>query len=519
MASRAGAIRPGATVLALAVAGLILAPTLALVPAGVALAPGDWGALRFSLLQAALSALASGLLAVPLARALARRRFPLRGLVLTLLGAPFLMPVVVAVIGLLTVWGRSGWLNAGLAALGLPGFTIYGLQGVVLAHVFLNLPLATRMLLLGWQSVPAERFRLAQTLGLPPRALFRHLELPLLVEHLPGTILTVFLICLNSFVIGLTMGGGPRATMLELAIYQAIRFDFDLGHAATLALLQFATCAAAVALTARLARPAALGAGLGAGLGRLSGIPAPAGWRRALDASAIALALAFLILPIAAVLAAGLPGLTTLPATVWASALRSLLLALGAGALATLTATTLALAAAAQAPFARAFDLAATMPLAASSLVIGTGAFLILRPWVAPETAALPVTLIANAALALPFAFRLILPHARQIQADYGRLAAALGLTGRARLRWLDLPRLARPLGLSIGLASALAMGDLGVIALFAGDRSTTLPLMVQRLAGAYRMDQAAAASVLLILLSFALYAGFDAWGRARAAA
>ena len=72
-------------------------------------------------------------------------------------GAPFLMPVVVAVLGLLTVWGRSGWVNAGFAALGLPGFSVYGLRGVVLAHVFLNLPLATRMLLIGWQAIPAVR--------------------------------------------------------------------------------------------------------------------------------------------------------------------------------------------------------------------------------------------------------------------------------------------------------------------------------------------------------------------------
>jgi thiamine transport system permease protein len=54
--------------------------------------------------------------------------------------------------------------------------SVYGLQGVVLAHVFLNLPLATRMILQGWQALPAERFRLAQSLGFGPREIFRHLE-------------------------------------------------------------------------------------------------------------------------------------------------------------------------------------------------------------------------------------------------------------------------------------------------------------------------------------------------------
>jgi thiamine transport system permease protein len=515
MAIGARPIRPGALALALGVAGLALAPTAALMGQGAGLAPTDLSALRFTLLQAALSALVSAGLAVPLARALARRRFPGHGLALTLMGAPFLLPVVVAVIGLLTVFGRSGWINAVLATLHLPPFSIYGLQGVVTAHVFLNLPLATRMLLTGWHAIPAERFRLAETLGLSPRGIFRHLETPMLREELPGVLVTVFLICLTSFAVALTLGGGPRATTLELAIYQAIRFDFDLGHAATLALLQFLTCSLGVALAALLARSAALGAGLG----RLPRIPAPQGWRRAGDAGLIALALAFLILPLLAILLDGLPGLAGLPPQVWRAAALSTVMALASAALSTLTALTLSLAVAARARTAPALELAAMLPLAASGLVIGTGLFLVLRPFAAPETSAIPVTVVTNALAALPFGFRLLLPQARRIEADYGRLAAALGLAGTARLRRLDLPRLARPLSLTLGLAAALAMGDLGVVVLFAGEGSATLPLVIQRLMGAYRMGEAAAASLLLVTLSFTLYAVFEIWGRVRAAA
>ncbi len=56
-----------------------------------------------------------------MARALARRRFPGRGALIALMGAPFLLPVIVAVLGLLAVFGRSGWVNGALSALGLPG--------------------------------------------------------------------------------------------------------------------------------------------------------------------------------------------------------------------------------------------------------------------------------------------------------------------------------------------------------------------------------------------------------------
>ena len=114
---------------------------------GAGLGSADWAALRFTLWQAALSAVFSVAGAIPVARALARRRFRGRGLLITLLGAPFILPVIVAVLGLIMVFGRAGLLNDGLAALGLPAVSIYGAWGVVLAHVFFNLPLATRMIL------------------------------------------------------------------------------------------------------------------------------------------------------------------------------------------------------------------------------------------------------------------------------------------------------------------------------------------------------------------------------------
>jgi thiamine transport system permease protein len=61
-------------------------------------------------------------------------------------------------------------------------------------------------------------------------------------------------------------------------------------------------------------------------------------------------------------------------------------------------------------------------------------------------------------------------------------------------------------------------MGDLGVIALFSAPQSGTLPLELYRLMGAYRMDMAASASVLLLGLSLGLFWIFDKGGRVDAA-
>jgi thiamine transport system permease protein len=514
MARSAGAIGwAGGAVAASLVALTLGTLAVVLLRGGAAqLGPADWAALRFTVAQATVSALLSVGLAVPVARALARRRFAGRKPLITLMGAPFLLPVVVAVLGLLAVFGRAGVLNGLLAALGLPALSIYGFHGVVLAHVFLNLPLAVRMILSGWQGIPAERFRLGAALGFTGREVFRHIERPMLRNVLPGAAVAIFVICLTSFAVALTLGGGPRATTVELAIYQALRFDFDLGRAALLAAVQFALCGLAVLLAARVSLPDAFGAGLDRPVRRWDGMNRGS---RLLDTFVIGGAAIFLFAPLMLVFARGVPGIAALPGDIWMAAVRSVAVALVSAALCMAGALVLALAVQHGALWQEA---AGMLPLAASSLVLGTGLFLVIHPVIAPERVALPVIALVNAAMALPFVLRLILPGLRGIEAAHGRLADALGLTGWARLRWLILPRLRPALGFGAGIAVALSMGDLGVVALFAGDRGATLPLVVQRLVGAYRMDQAAGAAVLLVMLTFGLFWIFDRWGRDAAA-
>ena len=161
--------------------------------------------------------------------------------------------------------------------------------------------------------------------------------------------------------------------------------------------------------------------------------------------------------------------------------------------------------------------MAGVLPLAASSLVVGTGLFLMIRPYAPPATLALPVTALVNAVMALPFALRALAPSVAGAEAGFGRLADSLALTGWARLRWVILPRLRRPLGFAAGLTAALSMGDLGVIALFADPARGTLPAEIFRLMGAFRTDAAEAAALLLLALSLLIFWLFDRGGRAGA--
>ncbi|MGH1576226.1 thiamine/thiamine pyrophosphate ABC transporter permease ThiP [Planktotalea sp.] len=475
------------------------------------LSPSDWAAVRFTVSQAILSALLSVALAIPVARALSRRHFLGRGLLVTLLGAPFLLPVIVAVMGLLAVFGRSGWVNQGLELVGLPAIPIYGFHGVVIAHVFFNLPLATRIILQGWSGIPAERFRLAAQLGFSPIDIWRHLERPMLKRIAPGAFAIIFAICLSSFAVALTLGGGPRATTVELAIYQAFRFDFDLGKAALLGTLQLGLAGSAALLALWLS---AGQGGFGKGLDRV-----PKRWdsvstsSKFIDALVIGGAALFLLVPLVAVTVRGISALPELPLSVWLAALLSLKVAFISTCVALALSLSIALAAV---RFAW-IEGVGLLAIAASPLVIGTGLFILIFPFAAPQDWAMLVTACVNAVMALPFALRVLIPAVQDTCDGYGRLSLSLGMSRWAMVRMVILPRVRAPLGFAIGLSAALSMGDLGVVALFAGTQEATLPLQIFRLMGAYKMDVAAGAALLLALLSFGVFWMCDAWGRRNA--
>ena len=512
MAYRAQQINPWVGVGAAALVAALILGTLGVVawraPDAGQLEPSDWAAIRFTVSQALLSALISVALAIPVARGLSRRQFFGRSVLITLLGAPFLLPVIVAVMGLLAVFGRSGWMSQALGLVGLPPIPIYGFHGVVIAHVFFNLPLATRIILQGWAGIPAERFRLAAQLGFRGADIARHLEWPMLKRAAPGAFAIIFAICLSSFAVALTLGGGPRATTVELAIYQAFRFDFDLGKAALLASIQLVLAGSA----AMLALWASKGqSGFGSGLDRLAvrwdGATTSA---RITDFAVIALAGLFLLVPLLAVGMRGAAALPELPASVWYSAWLSIKVATLSASLACLISLSIALAAV---RFAW-IEGVGLLAIAASPLVIGTGLFIVIFPVASPQDWAMVVTACVNAVMAMPFALRVLIPAVQDVSDSYGRLSIGLGLSRWSMLRLVILPRIRAPLGFAIGLAAALSMGDLGVVALFAGTDEATLPLQIYRLMGAYKMDPAAGAALLLALLSFGVFWMCDTWGR-----
>lgn len=471
-----------------------------------------WSAARFTLLQAGLSTLLSVGLAVPVARALGRRTaFPGRRMLLGLLSIPLALPALVAVFGIVTVYGRTGWLAQAFA---VAGFTdvpnIYGLSGILLAHVYFNLPFATLLLLARLEAIPGETWRLASQLGFPASATFRLIEWPALRQALPGVAAIVFLICVTSFTIVLTLGGGPAATTLEVAIYQALRFDFDPPRAVQLALLQMALCLALIGLLRRLGGGALPMPGLGRSVNRPN-LASRAGLLT--DSATIAVGAVFVGLPVVALIQAGLtpalPGLLS-DRLVWRAIATSLAIAAIAALLAVAGGWSLVAAARGAGRSGRWARLATDgggLLLVVPPFVIGAGWFLMLNRFGLAFALAPLVVVLINALMALPYAARILAAAAATQTREQHRLCANLGLAGWARFRLVDWPLLRRAFAFAGALAAALSLGDLGIAALFGSERLVTLPLLLQQRLGSYRSHDAAGLALLLALLCLALFA------------
>jgi thiamine transport system permease protein len=327
--------------------------------------------------------------------------------------------------------------------------------------------------------------RPARARPLPPRRVAGH------ARRAAGAAGLVFMLCFTSFAVVLTLGGGPRATTLEVAVYQALRFDFDLGRAVTLALVHG---------------------------GRIG------------DAALIVLSTTFLVLPLASVAldALAAPLLRLMGEAAVHRALATSLGVAGSAAILAIGLTWALVKAAGAARrkarrqpawrwFAWVCETGGSLILVMPPIVIGAGWFVLLRPVADVFVLAPILVIVINALMAIPYASRILGPALAEAAQSHDRLCASLGLSGWNRFRRIDWPALKRPLGLAFAFAMALSLGDLGAIALFGSEDVRTLPLLLLQRMSSYRTADAAGLAGLLALLCLGLlWAADAAFGRAK---
>ena len=189
---------------------------------------------------------------IALAWLLARRRFPGKAIVETLVSLPLVMPPVAT--GLLLLWllGRRGPIGVWLARLGIE--LVFTPAAVILAMAIMGMPLLVRTARAGFEQVTKRYEHIAETLGAGPWRVFRTVTLPLASRTILAGALLGFSRALGEFGATIIVAGSipGRTRTLAVGIYTFTETGQD-GQAAALLAISVAIAFTAVLLSNRLA--------------------------------------------------------------------------------------------------------------------------------------------------------------------------------------------------------------------------------------------------------------------------
>jgi molybdate transport system permease protein len=179
-------------------------------------------------------------LGTPTAYVLASRRFRGRGLLVTLVELPLVLPPAVAGIGLLAAFGRTGLLHTSIP---------FTQAAVVLAVAFVASPLYVRAGIAAFEGVDTNVVAASRTLGAGPVRTFFRVVLPLARAGLVAGAALAFARGLGEFGATIMFAGSLRGVTqtLPLAVYSQFDVDFEVALAVS-ALLVLISAALLVTL-------------------------------------------------------------------------------------------------------------------------------------------------------------------------------------------------------------------------------------------------------------------------------
>ncbi len=198
----------------------------------------------FSFYQAFLSSFISCALAIPFALALNRHKnFKIIKVIISLCGFSFVIPSILIVFSVIKIFGYNGFLNTYLNFYDFAFIdSIYGIKAILIAHILLNTPFATRLFFQNLNNIPNKYYEISSSLNVSVLGNILKLEIPVLKQNLFAVFSIIFSLCFLSFAIVMALGGSPRNSTLEVAIYQYALFDLNFNKAIILSFIQIIIC-------------------------------------------------------------------------------------------------------------------------------------------------------------------------------------------------------------------------------------------------------------------------------------
>ncbi|MDT4763309.1 iron ABC transporter permease [Sphaerochaeta sp. PS] len=483
--------------------------------------------LLFTLYQAALSTLASVVVALPGAYLLANYSFRGKRFIRALTTVPFVIPSILVVLGFVIFFGNNGFLNQFLMktfSLEKPPIQIlYSFKAIILAHTFFNFPIIMNLVSSYWEHMDMHCEMAAWTLGARKGKTFRTITLPRLLPSIISASTLVFLFCYNSFAIILVLGGGPQFTTMEVEIYRLARTSMDSGAAASLSLFSILVTSFLLIWYNKSQKMLARSEAYTTSTKRLDKRPATVAGKVLALLYSLATSL-FILGPIASIVVRSFMASTTRSGAEsfsfrWyrqlfaiergtghmGSALQALTNSLAIATIVALItvpiALTMATAIRKKGFASSSLELFGMLPMTVSSVIIGLGYYIISNRIRGGVSIGYTLVVLAHMVIAIPFVLRTILPEYRKMPLSYAQSSLTLGAGPLRTFFLIEVPLLKGAMITGGMFAFALSMGEINATLTLANSAIVTLPVVMYRLIGSYNFQGACALGSVLILV------------------
>lgn len=455
--------------------------------------------LGWTTIQAGISTFITLLLGVPVAWFITRIQFRGREWVLRLIMLPFVMPTLVAAMGILALFGAQGMLWRGWDD--TPYLLLYG-------NVFFNLPVMVRAAYQGLCQVPANRLYAAQTLGANIWQRFVRVEWPQMRPWLAGAMCLVFIYCFSGFGLALLLGGERYGT-LEVQIYQLIAYELDMAQAGVLVVWALSITLIAGLLYAVISKRTTFKATV-----QVLPPKTPSAGQKLGLALALVLLLLCCAMPILALgwraISAGSSWQVLLEEDTWQALFNTIRFTMLAMALALLLGFCHA-ALAHRWAWVRSITF---LPFMASPVCVSFGLLLCYPDY----TASLSMLIATYALLAYPFITKDVLAAWDSLPVQYEQAARTLGAKNWQVLLFVTLPLLRPALQRGLALAAATCVGEFAATLFLSRPEWQTLTTLIYHylgIAGQDNYDRAMVLTLILMLVAILIFSLLE-WCTAR---
>jgi sulfate transport system permease protein len=221
------------------------------------LEPASISALKLTALAALVAVPLNTLFGLAAAWALARFRFPGRGVLIALIDLPFAISPVVAGLVFVLMFGAQGLIGPWLAAHGIR--IVFAVPGILLATMFVTVPFVARELVPLMEEQGTEEEQAALALGASGWQMFRRVTLPNVRSGLLYGVVLLNARAIGEFgavsvVSGHIRGLTNTAPLHVEILYNEYNFAAAFAVASVLTLVALATLAARSVLGRRIAR-------------------------------------------------------------------------------------------------------------------------------------------------------------------------------------------------------------------------------------------------------------------------